>query len=90
MVGGGAEEHEREADPERGEHRELQRRARVLGRAAGLAAGQRDAGQRGDRRRSTAACRGARRRSTPAITGTIALVATIGATTLIVPSASAR
>ena len=71
--------------------RELERQA--LGSpavAAGLVGGQHHAGQRRDDRRPTAARPGARRRARPTSTGTIALVATIGATMLIVPTASAR
>ena len=86
------EEDEREADRERGEQREIAAPcARPRRRRRGSMARERDAGQRRDHADPLQRRRAARRRAArPRATGTIAQVATIGATMLIVPSASAR
>ena len=91
VLGGAVEEDEREADAERGDERELERQLGVRRRLPpGSLEASIDAGQRRDDpdplQRAGALAVEAR----PQSTGTIALVATIGATMLIVPTASAR
>ena len=91
VLGGAVEEDEREADAERGDERELERlalRPRRRRRARRLASTTpASAATIADPLQRARALAVERR---PPATGTIALVATIGATMLIVPSASAR